>query len=144
MKSLDLKSTDYENVLFELIDSQLSVFKRLYVSGREIRNLIIVDDYLSPIIYRRTVDSDNPGFVKAERFNAFYERLKEMEPERFSMEYGVPIENIELVHIAAAMVKRMLVHLMADNLWAPGATLTDGIAYEYGEHKRLMTLMRIL
>ena len=116
MKSLDLKSSDYENVLFELIDSQLSVFKRLYVSGREIRNLIIVDDYLSPIVYRRTVDSDNPGFVKAERFNAFYERLKEMEPERFSMEYGVPIENIEIVHIAAAMVKRMLVHLMADNL----------------------------
>lgn len=140
MKSLDLKSSDYENVLFELIDSQLSVFKRLYVSGREIRNLIIVDDYLSPIVYRRTVDSDNPGFVKAERFNAFYERLKEMEPERFSMEYGVPIENIEIVHIAAAMVKRMLVHLMADNLWAPGATLTDGIAYEYGERKRLIAM----
>ena len=38
---------NYESLLEEVINTQLSVFKKLYLKDREIENIIVVDDYVS-------------------------------------------------------------------------------------------------
>ena len=40
-----------------------------------------------------------------------------------------------LFHVAGVLVKCILDVTKAENLWAPGITLCDGIAYEYAENK---------
>lgn len=140
MRMMDVKPSRYGEILGELIDAQLSVFKRLYLENRKIENLIIVDDYLSPITWNRTKDSETPGFITCSRFNAFFDRLGAMNPIEFCRKYGVAEENRLLVFIAATLMHKVIDTTGASTIWAPSATLTDGIAYEYGENKKLISL----
>ncbi|MBQ0027748.1 MAG: exopolyphosphatase [Lachnospiraceae bacterium] len=139
LRTIGVKPSRYEEILNEMIGSQLSVFQRLYLKNRKIDNLIIVDDYLSPITWNRTKDSDTPGFISAERFNSFFQRIKDLNPLEFSRKYSIPVENRDLVFVASALMRNIVDITGAKQIWAPGATITDGIAYEYGEKKKLIT-----
>lgn len=140
LKRIDVKPSRYGEMLDEMINSQLSVLNRLYLKNRKITNLIILDDYLSPIIWNRTRESDTPGYITASRFASFSEKLRQMEPGEFARTYSVPLENVELVLVAAALMRNIFNVTGAEQMWSPGATLTDGIAYEYGEKKKLITI----
>lgn len=140
LNELDATPSKYEDILEEMIGSQMTVFEKLYLNGRSIDNLIIVDDYVSPITWARTKDSKTPGFVTAERFMAFFERIREMNPVEFCMRYGIASENLNQVYIAASLIRNVARTLSVKTIWAPGVTLTDGIAYEYGEKKKLLTI----
>lgn len=140
LKAFGVKPSRYEDILNEMIGSQLSVFDRLYIKNKKIENLIIVDDYLSPITWNRTKDSDTPGFISSERFNAFFTRIKELPPLEFSRKYSIPVENRDLVFVAATLMRNIVEMTGAKTIWAPSATLTEGIAYEYGEKKKLITI----
>jgi len=138
LKLLAVKPSRYEEILDEMIGTQLAVFERMYLKNRKIENLIIVDDYVSPITWNRTKDSDRPGFVSSDRFNNFFAKLKEMETTEFCRRYSVPIENKDLVFVASSLIRNIVSVTDAKQIWAPGVTLTDGIAYEYGEKKKLI------
>ena len=140
LKGLDVKPSRYEDMLNEMIGSQLSVFSRLYMKNRKVDNLIIVDDYISPITWNRTKDSDKPGFISADRFLAFCQKLREMNPIEFCRKYSVAIENRGLVLVAASLVRNIVDIMAVKQIWSPGVTLTEGIAYEYGERKKLITI----
>ena len=47
------KSSQYENIIDEMAMAQLEIYKKLYLKDREIKNLIVIDDYISPIALRR-------------------------------------------------------------------------------------------
>ena len=49
--------------------------------------------------------------------------------------FNIPEENIPLLYVSAILIKCILEITKAENLWAPGVTLCDGIAYEYAERK---------
>lgn len=138
LRSLNAKPSRYGELLDEMINAQLSVFDKLYLKNKKIENLIIVDDYISPITLIRTMDSDTPGFITAERFEAFCERISVMNPVDFSRKYGVAEENISLVNVSAAIIRNTLAMTGAKTIWCPGVSLCDGIAYEYGERKKLI------
>lgn len=140
LTELDVTPARYDELLEEMIGSQLAVFEKLYLRGRSIDNLIIVDDYISPITWSRTKDSDTPGFVTAERFMAFFTRIREMDPVEFCRRYGIAPENMSQVYIAATLIRSVVSVMSAKTIWAPGVTLSDGIAYEYGERKKLIVI----
>ena len=140
LTELDASPGKYDELLEEIIGSQLSVFEKLYLTDRKIENLIIVDDYVSPITWNRTQDSDNPGFVTASRFMAFFERIREMNPDEFCRRYSIARENLNQVYIAATLIRSVARTMGVNTIWAPGVTLTDGIAYEYGERKKLIVI----
>ncbi len=135
---LDATPAKYDDLLEEIIDAQLSVFQKLYLKNHSIYNLIIVDDYVSPITWSRTKDSDRPGFVTSVRFMAFFDRIREMNPVEFCRRYGIAMENLSLVYIAAKLISSVVKVVGAEYIWAPGVSLNDGIAYEYGERKKLL------
>ncbi len=140
LSELDVTPGKYEELLEEMIGSQLAVFEKLYLRGRSIDNLIIVDDYISPITWSRTKDSDTPGFVTSDRFMAFFARIREMDSVEFCRWYGIAPENLNQVYIAATLIRSVISATSAKMIWAPGVTLTDGIAYEYGERKKLIVI----
>ncbi len=139
LSNLSIKPSRHEELLDEMIGSQLAVFSKLYLKNKKIENLIIVDDYVSPITYIRTKDSSEPGFVSSDRFEAFFQRLKNMDPMEFGRKYSVAEENIPLVFVAAAIIRNVVEITGAKTIWCPGVSLGDGIAYEYGEEKQLIS-----
>ena len=88
MNFLNASLSQYQNLIGEIVESQLSVYKKLYLKDRVIENLIIVDDYISRLIrhyYRKEGKGDITTREQIEEF---------MEKSRMSMQESSCIQKI--------------------------------------------------
>ncbi|MBP7347531.1 MAG: HD domain-containing protein [Butyrivibrio sp.] len=128
----------YKEMITELVESQLSVFEKLYLKDRKFKNLIIIDDYLSPVIQNVTFGECPKGFVDACGFENFISNTGEKSKQALAKELNIPDENISLLYISGLLVRNIAKVMGTELLWAPGMTLCDGIAYEYAERKKMI------
>lgn len=135
LAALRPRTRDIDGILRELIDNQLLVFKKLYLKGRNIKNLIIIDDYVSTMLLH--IPSED-GIFTTEQFKDITQKLNEMSPDQIAKQYGIPEEAAMLLLPAVAICNRVIKVTKAENLWSPGVTLCDGMAYEYAEKEKLL------
>ena len=140
MGYIDVKPSQYQTVLSELIDTQLAVFKKLYLKDREIKNLIVVDDYVSVAMKQMYPEIAKNGFVQRKHFQDKAKELHNQNISETAKEYHMPEENVPLLQISARLIESALEFMEADSLWIPGVTLCDGIAYDYAENNKLIKL----
>ncbi len=137
MNRLNAKPAQFEGLVDELISSQLAVFKKLYLKDRDIHNIIIVDDYLSPLAKKHKLKITEEDYVKTESFEEFSQVIQKKTPLEIVKVLDIPEENIPLLSITEILIRK-IIHLMdAKMLWIPGVTLCDGIAYEYAEKNKI-------
>ncbi len=136
---LSAKPSKYEDLLNEMIESQLSVFEKLYLKDRNIENVIIVDDYISPLLQNKKVSKNNAGYIEKEQYEALLEKMKNDSSDWFKREYGIAEENVLAFYVSTILIRKAVESMNARLIWAPGVTLCDGIAYEYGEKKKLLS-----
>lgn len=127
---LRAKSSQIENLIEEMAQPQLDTYKKLYFKDREIRNLIVIDDYISPWAVRR---NDGREKIGAADLDTLRENILNVNINQAARTLSIPEEKVPLVFISAVLVKRIAQMMGAECVWAPGATLCDGIAYEYAE-----------
>ncbi len=129
------RSSQVEMLIDEMAMAQLSIYKKLYLKDREIQNLIVMDDYISPLMVRR-------HGVKATLETADYTAVRHLirngSTTQAALAMGIPEEKVPLVFISALLVERIAELMGARHIWAPGAALCDGIAYEYAEKAGLL------
>ncbi len=138
MNQLGAGRGQYEALIEELVNAQLSVFKKLYLKEREINNIIIVDDYISTLVQKRLFSERVSGYVNAKNFEQFLEVFREKTVQELTILFDMPEENISLLYISSILLKRMIEVMNAELLWAPGVTLCDGIAYEYAQNNKIV------
>lgn len=127
-----------EELIEELDDAQLSVLYKLYLRDKNISNIILVDDYLSPWLKNGLFSTEAPGYVSAAQCGTFVQNLRERSTAEIAAKLGISEENAGLMFISAILVNRILIMTGAEQIWVPGATLCDGIAYEYGQKQKLV------
>lgn len=133
LSRFDARAGRREGIIDEMVLAQLENYKKLYLKDREIRNLIIVDDYISPWAVK-TMGRDNVAAVlKEDEFEKLMEKLRTRSAAQISDSMGIPEEKVPLVFISAILIRRIAGLMGVENIWAPGVTLCDGIAYEYAE-----------
>ncbi len=120
-----------EQVVDEMIGAQLSAYKKLYLKDREIHNIIIVDDYISPWAVKRT--GKHSEMLGAADFDELLDILRNKNTTEAAKSLDVVEERVPLVFISTVLACRIAELMGASRIWAPGVTLCDGIAYEYGE-----------
>lgn len=135
---LDATFQKYPEMIKEIADSQLKVFSKLYLNGRKFKNLIIIDDYISPIVKMYNTDKGRKGYVCSSDFKNFVEKFKNESSQTIAAKLNIPVENVELAFISGLIVGNIYEMLGSDLLWAPGMTLCDGIAYEYADRKKMI------
>ena len=135
LAALQPKTRDVEGILKELIDNQLQVFKKLYLKGRTIKNLILIDDYISAMLYH--MGSKDRSFT-SDRFRRITDEMKTMSPGDIARTYGISEETVPLLLPAVVLISRVLKITKAENIWSPGVSLCDGMAYEYAEKEKLV------
>lgn len=138
MNHLNAGSLQYEELVEELVNSQLDVFKRLYLKEREINNIIIVDDYISALVEKKMFSGNIPEYVRAEDFGRFVELVRSRTVQELTRLFDMPEESITLLYISCILMERIIQVMNAELLWAPGVTLCDGIAYEYAQKNKLI------
>ncbi|MBR3104206.1 MAG: HD domain-containing protein [Lachnospiraceae bacterium] len=137
MQNIQPRSSQVEELLDEMIGGQLHIFKKIYMKDREIRNLIIMDDYLSGKFTDAVPQADENREASAEDFLAFANGLQKEGREEVADRLEMEEENVELLKISAGIMKRVVEAFEAEKIWVPGASLCDGIAYEYAERQKL-------
>lgn len=133
MNHLHVGPQHLEHLVGEMVSAQLSAYKKLYLKDREIQNIIIVDDYISPWAVKHTGREAGEGIIDAEDFEGLMELLRTTNQTEIARMLDVVEEKVPLVFISAVLVRRIAELMEAVRIWAPGVTLCDGIAYEYGE-----------
>lgn len=135
LNRFEVSSSRAKNLIEEMIMAQLGTYKKLYLKDREIRNLIVMDDYISPCAVRK---NGSNAMLQPADYAAFQEQIRSGGVTQAALALGIPGEKVPLVFISAMMVERIARLMGAVNIWAPGVTLCDGIAYEFAEKNKLL------
>ncbi len=135
---LSYRTHQLDELVDELIGNSIRRFRDNFVGDREIKNIILVDDYMSLIVQKGILETGKKGHVDAAVFLDFVGNMKRKKSQEISSSLGIPQENTSLVYLSALMLRNMVKILGAEMIWAPGVTLCDGMAYEYAEKNKLM------
>lgn len=138
LNHLDIGRGQYEVLIDEMVDSQLAVFKKLYLKDKQIHNIIIVDDYISALFQKKIFSEKVSGQVDVKSFDRFMKLFKEKTLQELTRLFDMPEESIILLYISYVLLERIIEMMGAELLWAPGVTLCDGIAYEYAENNKIV------
>ena len=137
---INARPAQLEEFLGELDDAHLAVLNKLYFKDRKIENIILVDDYLSLWVQEQREDAKEgrKGYVSAARYADFMEEIRNKSNREIGAQLGIAEENINLLFVSAVLLNRLFAATEAELLWAPGATLCDGIAYEYAQQQKIV------
>ncbi len=138
MEKMQPRAAQLEELLDEIILEQIHVFRKMYLKDSEIKRLILMDEYLSPLFVRGVIPGmSETRLVSADDFVAFDESLKGRGAEELSDALEVSEETVTLVRLASALVRRITEMFSVESIWAPGVSICDGMAYEYAEQLKL-------
>lgn len=138
--SMNAKPSQYRRLIEEMVDNHLEIMRKLYFKDRQIENIIVVDDYLSQVMQNPMVSHAVDGFLSREECLEFVSQLDGKNKEEIARKLNIGEEKVFLLFNSAVMMLRILETMDAKMLWGPGVTLCDGIAYEYAEKNKLITL----
>lgn len=137
---LNVKPVKEEELISEIVNAQLSVFKKLYLKDRQIQNIIVVDDYISAWVKKKNVEGeDSFSVADMAAYEALMKMLRTKSKAQMASVLGMPEEKAQLLFISAVLMKCAIKVMQAEKIWAPGVTLCDGIAYDYAQKNRMIT-----
>jgi exopolyphosphatase/guanosine-5'-triphosphate,3'-diphosphate pyrophosphatase len=142
LSRMSYRSYQLEDIVDEMVSGSLESFREMYLGNRCIKNIILVDDYVSPMIQKNYIDSKlaKRGQVSTEEFLGFVDIFKTKKSTELAAEFGMAQENIPLLHLSSIMIRDMIKVIGGEMLWAPGVCLCDGMAYEYAEVNKLLVM----
>ena len=129
----------YEDLIDEMVDTQMAVYKKLYLREREIKNIIVVDDYISVLLRKKDFGQGRKGYAGKELIEKVEKAYRTRGLPGLAKSFDMPEENMLMVYISFVMLRRIMETMGAELIWAPGVTLCDGIAYEYAEKNKIIT-----
>ncbi|MCR5488297.1 MAG: exopolyphosphatase [Lachnospiraceae bacterium] len=135
ISALEPNYSRYEGYVTELVNNELHTFKRIYLSNYRIENVIVVDDYISPVV-NQIARENGVEDVTAEMYQRHLNEVTKKAPMGLARSLGIPEENASLFMPAAIIVSRILSGTGAKRLWFPGVSLADGIAYDFAERNK--------
>lgn len=127
----------YELQIEELVTKELEVFKAMYLEEIEIRNLIIMGDYISEV-GERVGSNQGKNTIEVSKFVKYIEKLSKKNLEEISEELNLINERDALIVPYIMIFKCMAKKLGAKSIWIPGVNVNDGMAFEYAEKHNLI------
>lgn len=137
LNRFSVKNFQTEELINEIAMARLGTYERLYLKDREIKNLIIIDDYISPWAVRKRGKDSSRLLLDAGEFNSFFELLRRRDPALVASDMDIPEEKLPFVFISAVLIRCIRELMGVKRIWMPGVTLCDGIAYEYAEKTKM-------
>ena len=148
MSRLNVRPSENGPLLEELLEAQLSVFRKMYLKDRVIENIIVVDDYISALILGKLGKVAGSGYLDRDSMASYMNYLHDHTDMEIVRYFDTPEENVPLLRISSAIVRQCSYSLLSEHLlfgfqdakmiWAPGVSLCDGMVYEYAEEYKLL------
>lgn len=139
LSHMNYRQAQYENLVEEMVTSQLSVFKKMYVKDKVFPNIIVVDDYVSMLIDKHAL-GDEHRLIDAKAGEQFMDYVRVHSAHELSRTFDLPEESIQLSFLSSILIHQIRKIMGGENVWVPGVTLCDGMAYEYAEKQKIMVV----
>jgi len=128
----------YEMLLEEMINTQLAVFKKMYLKDREIETIIVVDDYVSVLMQKLEKEGLYTSQISFDEFEKYINEAQFSNPQDLARRFQISEENAQRMFVSAVIIKRCTKVTGAKQIWLPGVVLCDGIGFEYGQKNKLL------
>ena len=126
--------SDYEIITGEMVLNELDYFKELYLGEIEVDNIIIIDDYMSAIM--ENIGRRPEGHLTAREYKDIMKALSIKAPFQIAEKLHIPEDNAEMLLPSAILVDKIINMTGAKDLYLPGVSLSEGIAYDYADRKK--------
>lgn len=137
LRHLDAGKSKYEALVTEMANSQLAVFKKLYLKDKRINNVIILDDYINALVQKNYFSGKVGEQIEVKTLEKLMKTAAGKSSHELTKVFDMPEESVELLYISYLLLKRIIEVMDVEMLWAPGVTLCDGIAYEYAQGNKV-------
>lgn len=135
LKTLEKTSNHYDQLVEEFIRNDLMAFQRLYLKDRDIKNVILMGDFLTDTIFR---EEKQDNIITKEEFLKRYEDTVCKPDYALAEEMEIDPEYASLIVPTMVICKSFIDIFNAESLWVPGVSLMDGICYDFGEKKKFI------
>lgn len=129
------RSTKYVSMIRQLIENDLEAFDRLYIQRSEIQNMIIIGEVAEKLI--RSV-GEGKALIPVKKYMEFYEEAVHKPARRIGEELGIPPAYEQMIYPVMVLLQAIAERTGAEELWAPGISLCDGMVYDYAVSKKLI------
>ena len=133
LKELEKTTIHYEKLVEEFIRNDLTSFQRLHMKDRDIRNVILMGDFITDNVFQ---EERKDNLITRTEFMNLYEKMINKPDNMIAEEMEIDQEYASLVVPTLVVCRNFLDLFQADTMWAPGVSLLDGIAYDYAEKNK--------
>ena len=130
------ETVHYERMVEELIRKDLINFRKMYLKNRKIENIILVGNYFTNLIFQNRSDLNKTE--SREEFNRWYDHVLKIPTALIAEELGISREVSSVLIPMAVVYQKLISDFQVETIWLPGIQLTDGIAYDYAEKKKII------
>ena len=135
LQELEKTSIHYDKLVEEFIRNDLTNFQRLYLKDRDIKNVILMGDFITDMIFQEEMKDK---IITRNEFMKRYEDTVDKTEDVLAQEMEIDPEYASLVVPTMVVCRSFIDIFQAEALWAPGVSLLDGIAYDYAEKKKFI------
>ena len=135
LQELEKTTIHYDKLVEEFIRNDLTNFQRLYLKDRDIKNVILMGDFITDMIFQEEMKDK---IITRDEFMKRYEDTVDKTEDMLAQEMEIDPEYASLVVPTMVVCRSFIDIFQAEALWAPGVSLLDGIAYDYAEKKKFI------
>lgn len=135
LQELEKTTIHYDKLVEEFIHNDLTNFQRLYLKDRDIKNVILMGDFITDMIFQEEMKDK---IITRNEFMKRYEDTVDKTEDVLAQEMEIDPEYASLVVPTMVVCRSFIDIFQAEALWAPGVSLLDGIAYDYAEKKKFI------
>ncbi|MCI8996097.1 MAG: HD domain-containing protein [Lachnospiraceae bacterium] len=137
LADVESRTMHFASVLNEMIGSELRSFKKLYLKDQKIQNIILTGDYVSQF-FRQHAKEGRAAVMSRKEFMELYQKAVSITSTQIAAHFGLPMEHATLILPSLVLYRRFIEDTGAESIWLPGHNLSDGLAYDYGERKKIL------
>ena len=134
LQELEKTTIHYDKLVEEFIRNDLMSFQRLYLKDKDIRNVILMGDFITDMIFQEEMED---RIITREEFMKRYEDTVGKSVDLLAQEMEIDPEYASLVVPTMVVCRNFIDIFNAESLWAPGVSLLDGIAYDFAEKEKI-------
>ena len=118
---MNTRSSQREELIDEIVSAQLATYKKLYLKDREIKTIVVVDDYLSVWVGRKAAGAGRKNeLVSLGDYEQFIQKLRTRPMTELVRMLDIPEEAVNLTFISACIMKRIMKLTGAQQIWEIG------------------------
>ncbi len=125
-------------VITEMIDNELVAFRKMYLKGRAIKNMIAAGEPILNLITHFGSERIGEGHFSAAEFQKVYDNIRDVSRDQLEDVYDLNAQNAALLFPTVSVFKRIMDLTGAENIWLPGTGMTDAIAVKYAEEQDII------